>query len=854
MGDRNKTHYESIIREMRLKIRPLRAAIFVGSIVLSLPAYAGSEGDIFVFNVTNQSLDSAINLISEQSNTPAIFSFEKVRHFRANDLNGSYSLGDALKTILAGSDLIATITDEGVIIITPEKPSEPNREDTLNIKSNKSQLIGTVSALASLLAASTASAQTENDNGFRQDEIIVTATKSSQNVQDVPIAITAVTGDALELRDITDLKGVTNLAPNVKFGISGTSSGSGSGAVAFIRGVGQIDFTLVTDPGVGIYIDDVYLARTIGSVLDLVNIDRVEVLRGPQGTLFGRNSTGGAIQVFTKDPSGEFGGSVRALVGEDNRYELSGFVDIPTSDTFSTTLGGFYKHREGTVTDASDRELGDDNVFGFRVKSVWDASDDLSFTFNADVVSEDEGSSAEVPLIRDEDGSVSSDTVTDFTPVEASQGANGTELTSWGVSLTGKYNVTDNLSLKSVTAYRELDAEFNRNPASPTLFHTTDPYTQNQFSQEFQLNTSFGNADFVTGLFYLIENGDNPAFVDVGVSPAFPRIIGATDVENESIAAFGEVTYNFSDRLRAIGGLRYTDEEKSASFISETPLGGARNGAVIDVINFDGSQSLSFDKFTYRGILQYDVTDDAVVYGSYSTGFKSGGFNQRLLAGATVFDAPDSFDEEEVESFEAGVKFQNDTLRANLAAFHSNYTNIQVSGQPPNSIATETFNGGEAKITGVEFEATWTPNQNFLVDFAAGYQDARYTDLGGTGALSLTEDDNLVYTPEFTASLGLSYLHQMGSNGDLRFRGDIFTSDEIHFEPDNSTASFEDGYTTLGLSATYLSPSDYSLTVGVNNVTDEEFLVSGDANTGLGYDVGIFARERNFYVAVKKDF
>ena len=720
----------------------------------------------------------------------------------------------------------------------------------------KTLYLSATAITSAVFAISTASAQDEdNSGGFTQDVIIVTATKKSQNIQDVPIAVTALTGEALEIRDITDLTGVTRFAPNVKFGISGTSSGSGSAAVAFIRGVGQLDFTLVTDPGVGIYVDDVYLSRTIGSVLDLVNLDRIEVLRGPQGTLFGRNSTGGAISLYTKAPGNEFGGTGRFIIGDDNRYEVSGLINVPLGENIRTSLGGYYKHRDGTAFDASDRELGDDNVYSLRFKSVWDASEVLSFAFSADYTEENEGSSAEVPLVRAADGSVDEEaTVIDFTGATAAQGDSGTELETYGLSLVGNLELSETLSVKSITAYRELDALFNRTPFPSPLFSTSDPYEHTQFSQEVQLNGSFGAVDLVTGFFYLKETGENREIVDVGVSPSFPRVIGPSDLENRNWALYGEATINLTSAFRVIGGVRYTDESKEVSLISETIPGVTRNGASITSIGFSNPQELSFDQTTYRGIAQYDLADTAQVYASYSTGFKSGGFNQRLFAGPVVFDEPDVFGPEEVDSIELGLKFQNDVLRANIALFRSDYTEIQISGAPPGAIATETFNGGEARIQGVELEVNWTPIPSLLFDFSTGYQDAKYTDIAAASGLDISLDDELVYTPEWTAAFGASYLHNLGKHGDLRARMDVFTTTDLHYEPDNSIASFEDGYTTLDLSLSYLNRSNLILTAGLNNVTDARYIISGDANAGLGYDLGIFARPRNFYFSISKDF
>ncbi len=720
----------------------------------------------------------------------------------------------------------------------------------------KKRLSAALITLAGVSACQSAFSKDDNNAGFQLEEVMIKARRVEESLQDSPVAVTAVTGDMLAEKGIQDIAGVADIAPNVSFGF-GASSGSDSSAIIFIRGVGQIDFTLVTDPGVGLYVDGVYYSRTVASVLDVFDLERVEVLRGPQGTLFGRNSIGGAISLATRNPEEEFGGSLKLTLGDKGRKEVTGRVDIPVSDTFGLTFSGLSRKRDGSVKDASGRDLGDDDMQGARLKGLWDVNDDFSLMFAADYVSENEGSAAEVPLVRKANGAVDvGATDSDFTPVTASQGESVNDQKASGFTLVADYALNDIFSIKSISAYRELDSMFSRSPASATNFSSVDEYTHSQFSEEFQLIGYTEHVDFVAGLFYMEEDGENAAEIDIGVAPTgWPRIIGVNSVENENYAIFAEATWRLTERMRLITGGRYTKEEKMAEFVSET-LPGLTRGTLpsdqpMSALGFSGPQLLDFSKTTWRSILQYDINDYVMGYASASTGFKSGGFQQRYVAPTAE---PDSFEPEFVTSYEVGVKAEWETVRLNLAVFTSDYSDLQISGAPAGQISTQTFNGGEARIDGIEVELTWVPTPQLLVDFSLGFLDAKYEKIEGNNT-EITLDDELVRTPDYSATLGASYLINLSNEATLKTRLDIVSKGETHFEPNNSIATFEDGYTTVNVNAAYTSPlSDWVLRVGIDNLSNEKYLVAGDANNSLAYDLGVFARPRNYYISTEFKF
>jgi len=745
--------------------------------------------------------------------------------------------------------------------------------------------------LGSMLSTSMAFAQenTVEDTGFTLEEITVTARKMEEKLLNAPVAVTAISGMALEERDMTDISAVADIAPNVNFSFGGTSSGSGSAAVVYIRGVGQNDFTPVTDPGVGIYVDGVYMARTVGSVLDIVDLASIEIVRGPQGTLFGRNTIGGAISLTTRDPGDEFSGRMRATGGEDNRVELFGSFDVPMSDSFRASFTGLYKSRDGYVERVQTGEmLGDDDVLGGRAKFVWDASEDLTIKLSVDASRERTGSAPEVSTSIGPDfqpsgaptfvgfynlnifgngpadcaggGSLSDPTCANnqyaLSPYETAEtGPSHNDIDQWGLSLTADWSATDSFSVKTITAYRELDAFFSRSSDGTPfmIFQTTDDYTAEQFTQEIQFNgTSLDDRlNWVAGAFYMKETASDIGLIEAIIAPAFPRYIGAK-TDNKNFAVFAEATYDLSDRLHATGGLRYTDETKKFDPVAHI-IG--RDDPYVPA----GEDALDFSEVTWRGTLAYDVSDEVSTYFNVSKGFKSGGFDQRLTQPVTRVgdDQLPTFAPEKVTAYEFGLKAElpDQGLRLALAAFYSDYTNIQVSANPPGQINTVTVNAAEGSIKGIEAEFTWVPTPELFIQGALGYQDAKYTTLDANKGIPLTLDDELIRTPEFSWNLGASYRVDLGENGSLTPRVDWVYKSEIQFEPVNNPLVASDAYHNINMALAYADQDEkWRLTFGVNNLTNETYMIAGDSNATIGYALSVFSRPRNWYVSAEFAF
>ena len=711
-------------------------------------------------------------------------------------------------------------------------------------------------------------------SGLSLDAILVTSRKREESLKDVPVAITAVSGRKLEALQANDISSVASVAPNVNFSFAGTTSGSPSAAVIYIRGVGQNDFLQTLDPGVGIYVDGVYMGRTIGSVLDLVDPERVEVLRGPQGSLFGRNTIGGAISLTSKDPGDETEGYIKATTGAYSRVGVQGSLNVPFSNTLKARFSAKYHKRDGYVERlAAGDVLGNDNSLGARANFLFEPSDKFRLRVNLDYTLEDEKGAAEEQIGPNGvfanlyNNNIVGDTLcpqsgnpncfqntVSTEPYTTNETApNFSEVNAFGSALIAEYDLNNTISFKSITSFRDLASKFTRgSDGSPVeLFQTQNDYNQSQISQELQLTGSSDKIDFVSGLYFFKETGDDLATVEAGALPFIPTfpLLSGGEIDNSSFAVFGEATFNVTEKFHLTGGLRFTSETKRFN-----PNSFAVNHPTPRLVT-EGFRELDFSRVTWRGIAAYDISDNVNAYGSVSTGFKSGGFDSRYTSPPSE-NEPTSFDPENVINYELGFKtfIPAADLRLNIAAFTADYQNIQVQGNPPGQIATITFNGAEASISGLELEMDWSPVNNLILNGSLGLLDAKYESLN-ENTNEFTLDDKLVRTPTSSYNLGISYLFGLADAGSILPRVDISSQNNIHFEPANNDLVFEDGYHNINATLSYSTKSKrINITAGVINLTNERYLLAGDSNGTLSYANGVYSRPRNWFASVKYDF
>lgn len=737
-------------------------------------------------------------------------------------------------------------------------------------------------------------------DGIVLEDIVVTAQKRETRLQDTPIAISAITDEALIARSASDTSVIASMAPNVQFQGAAPLSGGSFNATVFIRGVGQNDASVFNDPGVGVYLDGVYLGRTTGAVLDLADIERVEVLRGPQGTLFGKNAVGGAVSIISKQPTNTFEASVTGTVGNFDRTDVNGVISGPiVGDTVLGRLSVGYFRRDGYVRRLTDDTfLGDKNAFGARGSVSIRPSDALTIDLAADYTRVRQNSAALTLLSVSPTGApflnVFNSAVAPNLPIVAPNGVrslngswvtgnpfttyqsgpNVNDLDQYGFTGTVNLEVSDNLSLRSITAYRDLQSTFGRDgDNTPYDFrHTLDDIDQNQFSQELQLIGSLWDErlEFVVGGYYFSERAIDDAVITLAsgvysaAGPA-PRNNLAldlvfqqyNDIRSKSYAGFANATFHITDTLSTTLGLRYTRERKTLYSFERRYASGTFivDPAVLRTLYGRYPLQRTWDDWSPRIGLEYKPAQDVMLYASVSKGFKSGSFNGRAT-GSSADVKP--FNPEKVWNYEAGVKSQlfNRRLTLNLTAFRMDYSDIQVTVNrtPDNFVA----NAAAARLQGVELEFRATPARGLSFDGSVGYLDAKYTDVGGTGlVLPITRASQLVRAPEWTTNLGAQYDHTFGDDGKLSLRGDLSYVSRQYYDAANTSLISQPGYTLLSARIAYTLPNgNVTFALFGANLGDKRYLISGNAASAAFGNIteGTYGRPREYGLSVTARF
>lgn len=619
-------------------------------------------------------------------------------------------------------------------------------------------------------------------SGFSIEEIVVTARKREESLQETPIAITALGAEDLARRQITGTDDIDKVAPNIQFASHGPLTGNSSAAQVFIRGIGQTDATASVDPGVGLYIDDVYMGTSVGGSMDFRDISNIQVVRGPQGTLFGRNTIGGAVLLTTENPGEELAGSVKLGGGSDSLVEFNGAVDVPIHEDFLTRFTYGTRKRDGYVDQSrTGADLGDDDTYTFTAKAVWTPSDSVGVTFKYDHTEEDENGvpyvfaassataafpaflstvagcpGATFPPPSIPQGVVDGDNCINAATFDAGEFANNgtvipeSTLENSGFSAVVDWDVNNALALKYVGSIRETQWSGTRDADNTpfVILHTNMVSDNEQSSHELQLNFTGDNFKGVVGAFYYEAEADEVLTVNFTppAAPVIPVNNGAL-LDTESWALFGQATYDFTERLSLTLGLRYTEETKDivvdafGSAPAEDENGLLPSFGLTDIsfptvvgtryVNQD-LHSLEVDDTSGHLNLQYKL-DSATLYASYSEAFKSGGWNPLYNAvqpanGLNIGDVqtgagdPTAFNPEFAETIEVGFKWDpTDNFRLNGAIFSTDYKDLQLTNRV--GIVPLLFNAGEAGIDGMELEFTFTPSSKWIVEGSVGYLD-----------------------------------------------------------------------------------------------------------------------------------
>jgi iron complex outermembrane receptor protein len=687
-------------------------------------------------------------------------------------------------------------------------------------------------ALVALFAGCTMStaALAQDDTGTSMfDEITVTATKREQNIYEVPMSISAFSGDLIDAQGITDLVDVGKFVPNLN--VTTFSAGHTSSANPFIRGIGLQDHLITTDPGVSVYVDGVYLGRQVGQNWNLTNIERIEVLRGPQGTLYGRNSIGGAINIITKTPGSDEGAKVGVQVGTRGRLNADVYADTNLSNTVAVSFSGGFKNRDGIGTflnlPNAGIEVGELKDVFARAALAWNPNDNFSLVIAADGNDGDNGLNPYTTLI-DEVGLVCRNTAADpaqcanggvynagyrNTDVSADPYDNNTGQASQtlvtnearGVAITATLQLSDTLETKAIASKRhsEYKAGLDDDSFEDDFLSFPEFGEADQTSIEVQLNGDYGALDFVSGIYYFTEDGKNTQ--DPTIFLSFPGTF-YLDQDVKSTAIFGNVGYDLSDKLRVSGGLRYTKDKKNAN----TNVG---NGP------FSGSRS--WDEVSWDLSANYLMNNGLSVYGSIASGYQSGQFPARPFC---LFGDPNCFvagDNITATNYEVGIKGQPmDNLQMSAAIFLTDYDDLPYQVSTTAGAGFNTVNLiVQQQSTGFEWENTLFITEDFLFRASVGFIDVDVDPQQGVQPVA-------PLTPELTFSVSPEYQMPLSGGALLTFRADYSFRDDMYGEPSSDPARFTliDDRSILNVDIAYQSPDgSWIAALYGRNVTDERY-------------------------------
>ncbi len=716
------------------------------------------------------------------------------------------------------------------------------------------------------------------DNTISVDEVVVTARRREENLKDVPVAVSAFSAEKLERSGGTDITVLSQTTPNITVQ---TARGSNSTLISYIRGVGQQDPLWGYEPGVGLYVDDVYIYRPQGAVLDIFDIERIEVLRGPQGTLYGRNTIGGAIKYVTKKLGDEAGAKVKATYGSYNQTDVMVSGQTPVGGGLS--VGGAYAlyKRDGYGTNlTTGAEHYNKDVQAYRLSAEYKPTEDLFFRLAYDKVTDKSNprhghretlpTAGNYPILGVYD-------------TQAGLGDKN-KVTTEGLSLTGQWDATQNLTFKSITANRKGHTktliDFDGTPL-PTLDVPAN-YDDASFSQELQAVYSDENVQGVFGLYYM--NSQASGEFDTIAGNLGLSIADGGKVNTRSFAAFFDFSANLTDRLKVSLGARATRDAKSANVFrlfylgaTPSPYQGGVNRPILQV-RTNYSDAKTFEQFTPRISVSYELSDDLNTYASFSKGYKSGGWDMRGDAAITP-QTTNGYLPEVVKTYEAGLKGYALDRRVSFssAIFLSKYTDQQVTTQVvvPSGIASSVDNAGASTLYGAEFEASTKFSQHLSGNVALGYIHAKYdtfsrfvpagapnplnpsTTLATGQVINVADLYGFQNTPKITANASLTWRSDL-AGGDIAITPMVSYRDKYQQFEQPLPALDQKAFTLIDLTAIWTAPGGkYKLAFTGKNLTNEKYRTGGYNFAGATYNnsvIGFYGPPRTFAGSIEVAF
>lgn len=717
-------------------------------------------------------------------------------------------------------------------------------------------------------------AQNEQSEAQADDNvIIVTANKRAQNVQDVPSAITAITAETLQDRGFADPSDLVSIVPNLSGGTL-----RGDTALA-IRGVG---LTVVgSSPGVAVHVDGVYQPRPQMADIAQVDIGQVEVLRGPQGTLYGRNANGGVVNFATTEAGDELGGYVRASYATFDEYRIEGALDVPVSDDIRLRFTGkHWERKDGFIENLNPNGSGDidkgHSWFG-RARLDADITPDLSLTLTGTYANRNgefiyftnlgqpiAQAVAQNPALASVNIPLEPRTTRQNDPVSQDRTYKGaTGILEWS---------SGDIGIKSITAYQHYEDQFEADfdALEVSLSPRQDQQEAKTFTQELNFTVNSGPVNAVIGGFYMHDEFSNkldfqfpiglfqvgsPAPLPPGASLTF----SGDPYITETKAIFADVTVSLTDQLRLMAGIRYSDDsqritENNGIFV-QTPGGPFQipPGSCPNPNNPTGTAEVDFSSTTPRFGLQYDISQDSNVYASYSQGFKIGGFNYRGGCGA-------SYDSEKLTAYEVGSKNQFGDVTLNLAAFYYDYEDLQVEQLV--GLFFVLSNAPNAHVLGAEAEFTYDAGP-LTVNASTSFLNARYDEgflnldiLNSAAGIQDTDGNPLSNSPDFSANVGAAYeTDPVLAGGALTFRADLAYKSRIFFREFGNNADSQSAYALLDASVTWRSADErFSARIFGRNLTSSDYVQGLAQSSATGTRFGTWGAPRQIGIEVGLDF
>jgi iron complex outermembrane recepter protein len=698
--------------------------------------------------------------------------------------------------------------------------------------------------------------------------IKVTARKREETLQEVPVAVTAFTADTLDKLNVRDLSDLDAQVPNLTIY---AARGSNSTLTAYIRGVGQSDPLWGVDPGVGLYMDDVYIARPQGALLDVFDVERVEVLRGPQGTLYGKNTIGGAIKYISKGLRSDFNGFGSVTIGNYGQRDIKAAV--------GGGLGGSeYLRGRISIADLHNDGFGENIVTGdpvsnkdvtaYRLSLGAYVTDAFDLQFALDHMKDGSG-------VRGAQMLQANRNVPNTPPLESRYDVrngmpNVNETTVSGASVTANLRATDDWTFKYVLAKRESDTETNIDfdVSQAKIADVKAFYNDEQVTHELQASyDAGGRSRGVMGIYTF----DGYAGGRV-LNNFFNFLFGDTQgkVYTESLAAYADWTFDVTEKFSVDAGVRYTSEDKHAVVLNRGYADATFSRPISTAANFD--KTISFKNVSPKISLDYQVTPDILVYGLASRGFKSGGYNIRAQAVAVPRSA-EPFSDEQVDSYEAGTKMGllGQSLFLNLSAFHNKYKDIQLSvftAYDSNGDGTDDAffgdftNAGSGTVNGFEVEYQWLPSQHWVISGNFAWLDTKYNEFIYAG-LNIADEQEFTNAPDFSGAFNLEYRTPVG-NGDLSARvgysyqaSVVATTEIIRAEvpPNGRPPISQDGYGLLNAGVIWNINPAWTVSLQGTNLADKEYLTTGyNLNRALGVYTGFYGAPRQYSLSVRYNF